>query len=233
MYYWQDIKWEDYYKILGLPREASEEEIRQAVHGYEIAHHPDPLKDPAAKKRAEAAFKLGERAKDTLLNPTEKLVYDQAYDTRAKAGDPGPAATTGAKPGSGATPSPRPTSPPPPPKVYEPILKATASTGFTLTRVSQQMGGGGKYGVFIDGTQISKIHSSETIRLDLSPGRHTIQLRWGPFKSEMLTFNVQGGHCEDLICGEVPGSFGLGKAVIRASNGALLSLSDEGKPFKN
>jgi len=135
MYYWQDIKWEDYYKILGLPREASEEEIYQVIRGYEIGHHPDKLKDPAAKKRAEIAFKVCGRAKDTLLNPTEKFDYDKAYDTRAKAGGPatGPKTPTGAKSASGPTP------PPPPPKVYEPILEVSdAETLFDLAAVEDQ-----------------------------------------------------------------------------------------------
>jgi hypothetical protein len=137
-YYWQEIKWEDYYKILGLPREASEEEIRQVIRGYEIGHHPDPLKDPRAKKRAEAAFKVCGRAKDTLLNPSEKFDYDRAYDARIKttSASTGPKASTGSKTTSGPTSSPSPT---PPPKVYEPILEVSdAETLFDLAATEDE-----------------------------------------------------------------------------------------------
>lgn len=132
-YYWQEIKWEDYYKILGLPREASEEEIRQVIRGYEIGHHPDPLKDPTAKKRAEEAFKICGRAKDTLLNPTEKFDYDRAYDARVKAtgSTTGPKTTTGSKTAAGSAP--------PAPKLYDPILEVSdAETLFDLAATEDQ-----------------------------------------------------------------------------------------------
>ena len=99
-------------------------------------------------------------------------------------------------------------------------------------RVSQQIGGGYDYKVFVDGIRRSKIHGSETIRLDLAPGQHTIQVCWALFKSDVLALDVRNGHYEGLICGEVTGSFGLGRLVIRSSNGDPLSLSDVGKPFR-
>jgi hypothetical protein len=94
------------------------------------------------------------------------------------------------------------------------------------------MGGGGEYNVLIDGVQAATLGTGSVVRLDLPPGQHAIQVAWSRFKSDVYTVIALQGLFADLICGEIPGSHVLGKLVIRSSNGALLSPTDSGKPFR-
>ncbi|MGA2911560.1 MAG: DnaJ domain-containing protein [Candidatus Levyibacteriota bacterium] len=87
MYAWQD-NWQDYYEVLGIDRSATDEEIQQAWTGFTIAHHPDKFKSDAAKKRAEAKFKLGNEAHSVLSNPSDKADYDKTYDAHLKKDPP-------------------------------------------------------------------------------------------------------------------------------------------------
>ncbi|MFX0057413.1 MAG: DnaJ domain-containing protein [Candidatus Hodarchaeota archaeon] len=70
----------DYYKILGIERDASEEEIKLAYRRLAKKYHPDLNKtDPRAKEKF---IKLKE-AYDTLIDPIKRKIYDQAgYDPR-------------------------------------------------------------------------------------------------------------------------------------------------------
>jgi len=64
----------DYYQILGVNRNASEKEIKQAYRRLARKHHPDL--NPGDKS-AEAAFKEINAAYEVLSNPEKRKKYDQ------------------------------------------------------------------------------------------------------------------------------------------------------------
>jgi curved DNA-binding protein len=63
----------DYYKILEVPRTASQEEIKKAYRGLAMKHHPDRNKND---KTAEAKFKEINEAYAVLSNPEKRKQYD-------------------------------------------------------------------------------------------------------------------------------------------------------------
>lgn len=64
----------DYYKILGVERSASEEEIKAAYKKMAIRYHPD--RNPGDKS-AEDKFKQAAEAYDVLRDPEKRSRYDQ------------------------------------------------------------------------------------------------------------------------------------------------------------
>lgn len=64
----------DYYEVLGVSRNASTDEIKQAYRRLAIQHHPD--KNPG-NKHAEEKFKVINEAYEVLSNPQKKTLYDQ------------------------------------------------------------------------------------------------------------------------------------------------------------
>lgn len=67
-------KYEDFYKILGVPKTASEDEVKKAYRKLAMKYHPD--KNPN-DKTAEEKFKEISRAYETLKDPKRKQLYDQ------------------------------------------------------------------------------------------------------------------------------------------------------------
>ncbi len=67
------MKYKDYYKILGVAREASQDEVKRAYRKLARKYHPDVSKEPDA----EARFKeLGE-AYEVLKDPEKRAAYNQ------------------------------------------------------------------------------------------------------------------------------------------------------------
>lgn len=64
----------DYYKILGVSRGASEEEIKKNYRKIAMQFHPD--RNPG-NKEAEEKFKLASEAYEVLRDPEKKEIYDR------------------------------------------------------------------------------------------------------------------------------------------------------------
>jgi len=63
----------DYYKILGVDKQAPEEEIKKAYHRLAKQYHPDVVKDDTAKQ--EHMYEIQE-AYECLMNKERRKKYD-------------------------------------------------------------------------------------------------------------------------------------------------------------
>jgi curved DNA-binding protein len=68
------VEFKDYYRVLGVPRTATDEEIKKAFRALARKYHPDVAKD---KKTAEEKFKEVNEANEVLSNPASREKYDQ------------------------------------------------------------------------------------------------------------------------------------------------------------
>ncbi|HOW90572.1 MAG TPA: DnaJ domain-containing protein, partial [Elusimicrobiales bacterium] len=73
----------DYYRVLGVPRNASEQEIKSAFRKIALKCHPD--RNPG-NKDAEAQFKEAGEAYEVLSNQDKRRIYDQFGAEGLKAG---------------------------------------------------------------------------------------------------------------------------------------------------
>jgi molecular chaperone DnaJ len=71
----KDFVEKDYYKVLGVPKDATEAEIKKAYRKLAREFHPDANKGDAA---AEARFKEVSEANDVLGDPKKRKEYDEA-----------------------------------------------------------------------------------------------------------------------------------------------------------
>ena len=80
------MDFKDYYKVLGVSRDASQEEIQKAYRKLARKHHPDVSKE----KGAEARFKEVSEANEVLKDPDKRAKYDQFGTTWKQREQAGP-----------------------------------------------------------------------------------------------------------------------------------------------
>ena len=68
------VQYKDYYETLGVPRTASDEEIKKSFRKLAREYHPDVAKD---KKKAEEKFKEINEAYEVLSDPAKRKKYDE------------------------------------------------------------------------------------------------------------------------------------------------------------
>jgi molecular chaperone DnaJ len=66
----------DFYDILGVPKNASDEDIKKAYRKLAMKHHPDRNQGDGAKK-SEERFKEAKEAYEMLSDPQKRAAYDQ------------------------------------------------------------------------------------------------------------------------------------------------------------
>jgi molecular chaperone DnaJ len=66
----------DYYEVLGVPKNASDDAIKKAYRKLAMKHHPDRNQGDAAKD-AEARFKEAKEAYEMLSDTDKRAAYDQ------------------------------------------------------------------------------------------------------------------------------------------------------------
>jgi molecular chaperone DnaJ len=66
----------DYYEVLGVPKNASEEDIKKAYRKLAMKHHPDRNQGDDAKK-SEDKFKEAKEAYEMLADGQKRAAYDQ------------------------------------------------------------------------------------------------------------------------------------------------------------
>src|SRR5690606_10498316 len=67
------MKFKDYYEVLGVDRNASQDDIKRAYRRLARKYHPDVSKEPDA----EARFKEVREAYEVLKDPEKRAAYDQ------------------------------------------------------------------------------------------------------------------------------------------------------------
>src|SRR6266478_1498235 len=68
------VRYKDYYETLGVPRNASDTEIKKAFRKLAREYHPDVAKN---KKHAEEKFKEINEAYEVLGDPAKRKKYDE------------------------------------------------------------------------------------------------------------------------------------------------------------
>ncbi|HSW92901.1 MAG TPA: DnaJ C-terminal domain-containing protein [Gammaproteobacteria bacterium] len=67
------MEYKDYYKILGVPRDAKEDDIKKSYRKLARKYHPDVSKEP----NAEEQFKAVQEAYEVLKDTKKRAAYDQ------------------------------------------------------------------------------------------------------------------------------------------------------------
>jgi curved DNA-binding protein len=89
------VDYKDYYKILGVKKDSSADDIKKAYRKLAVKYHPDKN---AGNKTAEDKFKEANEANEVLGNPDKRKKYDelgenwqqnQQYANQRRGGAPG------------------------------------------------------------------------------------------------------------------------------------------------
>ncbi|KAE8593282.1 hypothetical protein XENTR_v10019060 [Xenopus tropicalis] len=67
---------DDYYSLLNVRREATQEELKASYRRLCMLYHPDKHRDPELKKQAEQLFNLVHQAYEVLSDPQSRAIYD-------------------------------------------------------------------------------------------------------------------------------------------------------------
>ncbi|KAH7884369.1 hypothetical protein F5I97DRAFT_2074736 [Phlebopus sp. FC_14] len=130
----------DYYSILGVPRDATEDDIKKAYKKMALKWHPDRN---AGSEEASQKFKEISEAFEVLSDKNKRNIYDQVGEEGLKNGGPTPGAGFGGFPGGASftfTSGPggaRGFSPTDPQRIFEEIF----SGGFPFGGMGGGMGG--------------------------------------------------------------------------------------------
>jgi len=76
----------DFYKILGVNKDANDNDLKKAYRKLAIKWHPDKHPDPADKRKAEEMFKNIAEAYEVLSNKEKRQLYDQYGEAGLKGG---------------------------------------------------------------------------------------------------------------------------------------------------
>ena len=97
------VKFRDYYEVLGVPRDASDDDIRKSFRKLARKYHPDVAEE---KSTAEEKFKEVNEAYEVLSDPENRKKYDALGQNWKHMGDFDPAAAyaggAASSPGEGA-----------------------------------------------------------------------------------------------------------------------------------
>uniref|UniRef100_A0A8C7X1K4 DnaJ homolog subfamily C member 11 n=1 Tax=Oryzias sinensis TaxID=183150 RepID=A0A8C7X1K4_9TELE len=72
----EDISNEDYYSLLNVRREATQEELKAAYRRLCMLYHPDKHRDPELKRQADRIFNSVHEAYEVLSDPQTRAIYD-------------------------------------------------------------------------------------------------------------------------------------------------------------
>ena len=84
-------KRKDYYKVLGVSKEATEDEIKKGYRKRALVHHPDrhTQAEEAERKEEEKKFKEVNEAYSVLSDKSKRARYDAGQDLDEDGGGPG------------------------------------------------------------------------------------------------------------------------------------------------
>lgn len=90
----------DYYKILGVPKNVNQEDLKKAYKKLALKWHPDRC-PPDKKEEAQTKFQEIGEAYDCLSDPEKKRIYDQVGEEGLRGGMPEGGFPEGANPFAG------------------------------------------------------------------------------------------------------------------------------------